>query len=251
MATASAGQTESYRVDGLGQGTKYYFAIKARDESGRYSNLSNNTTATTLLDVPYLSQGGQPWENPEQWAFDYYLNGNNYMKDKGCSLTSLAMIINYYAVYHPDKNMRDKINGKIATEFEGGILDPHTLNKYIVEKGGKYYNAETHDFDFQIIDQITDGAVVYWGPSPCSMDVLLNVDLAVKRSNILRVKDSTHSVVLIGYRDSSGFIINNPGRIGSKTLDRYGYTYQSIREFREWNGSEAPHYITFKGFTKW
>jgi len=50
---APAGTPESFLVTGLTSGTTYYFAIKARDDSGNWSKISNIVTkvATTTLDV--------------------------------------------------------------------------------------------------------------------------------------------------------------------------------------------------------
>jgi hypothetical protein len=48
-----AGYTENITVSGLSSGTTYYFALKARDEAGNWSALSNvaTKTAINLLDV--------------------------------------------------------------------------------------------------------------------------------------------------------------------------------------------------------
>jgi hypothetical protein len=46
-----AGITEYFTVSGLTNGTLYYFAIKARDEAGNWSSMSNVTSKTAGLTV--------------------------------------------------------------------------------------------------------------------------------------------------------------------------------------------------------
>ena len=66
---APAGTWESFMVTGLQAGVTYYFAIKARDEAGNWSKISNvvSKVATTTLDagdqVAVLSFS-QPRPNP-------------------------------------------------------------------------------------------------------------------------------------------------------------------------------------------
>ena len=47
-----AGTSETMTVDGLNQGTTYYFALEVMDESGNYSALSNVVAATTVALTP-------------------------------------------------------------------------------------------------------------------------------------------------------------------------------------------------------
>ncbi len=49
-APASAGETESYTIDGLSPATTYYFGLKTIDEAGNNSALSNIDSTTTLPD---------------------------------------------------------------------------------------------------------------------------------------------------------------------------------------------------------
>jgi chitodextrinase len=43
----SSGASQSYVMNGLTPGTTYYFALKARDEAGNWSSMSNVLNATT------------------------------------------------------------------------------------------------------------------------------------------------------------------------------------------------------------
>ena len=246
-ATAANGEKEEHTVKNLLQGTSYYFAVKARSSSENLSELSNIVNEWTFLDVPYFCQGGQPWGT--QWAYDFYLGGNNYMKDVGCSLTSLAMIINYYADHHPNPAMRDRINARIV---ELGGITPRTLNKYLVDKG--WYDDVNHNFVFDIVYKITNGAVVYRGPLEAMHDTVLKDSLENKRPELLRLNNpltgNAHSVVVKGIFENPGYIINDPGVADNNTLQRYNNTYFGIRLFQEWDGSPEPAYITFKGYKK-
>lgn len=46
--TISGGLTQTYAKLGLSPGTTYYFALRARDEAGNWSGVSNVLSATTL-----------------------------------------------------------------------------------------------------------------------------------------------------------------------------------------------------------
>lgn len=48
---AAGGSSQSYVAQGLVSGTTYYFAIKARDEAGNWSAISNVPSGTTLADT--------------------------------------------------------------------------------------------------------------------------------------------------------------------------------------------------------
>ncbi len=45
-----SGNTETYTVNGLSSNTLYYFALKSKDDDGRWSKLSNVASARTLAD---------------------------------------------------------------------------------------------------------------------------------------------------------------------------------------------------------
>jgi len=51
-APRPSGETETFTVAGLSQGTAYYFAVKVGDEVPNWSGLSNVATATTLDQTP-------------------------------------------------------------------------------------------------------------------------------------------------------------------------------------------------------
>lgn len=69
-APAPAGTTQSFTVPGLSTSTTYYFTIKAADERGNWSGLSNVVvrTATAVgVEGPWFPlQFSSPWPNPAQ-----------------------------------------------------------------------------------------------------------------------------------------------------------------------------------------
>lgn len=69
-APAPAGTTQSFTVLGLSANTTYYFAIRAADERGNWSGLSNVVVRTaTAVDVeinPFPLDFSSPWPNPAQ-----------------------------------------------------------------------------------------------------------------------------------------------------------------------------------------
>lgn len=67
-APGQAGSLENANVDGLSNGTVYYFAIKTRDEAGNWSALSNVVSfpnvPTGVGDQPFAAGCSLPWPNP-------------------------------------------------------------------------------------------------------------------------------------------------------------------------------------------
>lgn len=201
-----AGKKETCTIDGLKQATLYYFAIKAVDEVGNRSELSNVVSQRTLLDVPDIKQFDV------RWSTHPYLNGPNTIGAVGCALTSLAMVINYYADYHPLDDMRTKIVKR----------NPKELNDFIVEKG--WYDVDTNDIYFKEVSKITNHAVVYGGRRYERNDIKLNEELENKRPTILLVNYlhpikglRRHYVVAVGSCTTT-YKINDPGHIDVKTL---------------------------------
>jgi len=75
-----AGTHEQFNVTNLASNTTYYFGIKAADESGNWSELSNVEAATTTelgtgTEVPESYELGQNYPNPFNAAtrIDYYV----------------------------------------------------------------------------------------------------------------------------------------------------------------------------------
>jgi len=206
-------EKETFTVVGLQQGTEYYFAIKVIDDANNISELSNCVFARTLLDVPYFCQADPQWRDiPHLRPRD--VQTENTIGKVGCALTSMAMIINYYADYHPDENMRSKIVKR----------NPLELNDLLVENN--WYDTENNDIDFKKISFCTDHAVVYGGRQRRRNDIRLNEELKQKRPTILMVSyihpetndRHIHYVVAIGSCTTT-YKINDPGRRDVKTLN--------------------------------
>lgn len=51
-----SGNTETYTVEGLSSNTLYYFALKSKDDDGRWSKLSNVASASTLAGQGAVSE---------------------------------------------------------------------------------------------------------------------------------------------------------------------------------------------------
>jgi len=208
------GARETFTVAGLEQGTEYYFAVKTVDDVGNVSELSNCVNARTLLDVPYFSQGALDWKD------EYIVDGDpqKTIGRIGCAMTSLAMIINYYADHHPDTEMRKKI---LKT-------DPGALNEWLKKNDG-YDNDGNVIFDR--IEKYTNTAVLIKEKVYQRNDIKVNDDLKDKLPPILKVKE-THFVVAVGSCPAVGYKINDPAWRERKDLEKYNYNYKQIRRFK-------------------
>jgi hypothetical protein len=238
-----SGEKETFTVGGLEQGTEYYFAIKVIDDANNISELSNCVSARTLLDVPYFCQADPQWRDiPHLRPRD--VQTENTIGKVGCALTSMAMIINYYADYHPDENMRNKIVKR----------NPLELNDLLVEN--KWYYIGSHDVDFEYIFHASSGAILFWRRIYRREDEILNTYLSSRKPVILKLYNSRtgndHFVVVVGSCTSVGYVINdptssNPPQETNKNLRIYNNSYRNILLFEPNDGTGKPSALSIRG----
>jgi hypothetical protein len=239
----TSGEKETFTVGGLQQGTEYYFAIKVIDDANNISELSNCVFARTLLDVPYFCQADPQWRDiPHLRPRD--VQTENTIGKVGCALTSMAMIINYYADYHPDENMRNKIVKR----------NPLGLNDLLVEN--KWYYISSHDVDFEYIFHASSGAILFWRRIYRREDEILNTYLSSRKPVILKLYNSRtgndHFVVVVGSCTSVGYVINdptssNPPQETNKNLRIYNNSYRNILLFEPNDGTGKPSALSIRG----
>ena len=94
-----AGSVETMTITGLSTGTTYYFRLKARDEAGNVSDLSNQASATTSSGVTTVDN------------FNRALLGDNWTADPAFQIvnnelhnTSTVSSWNYLAIFNAKKN---------------------------------------------------------------------------------------------------------------------------------------------------
>jgi len=233
-----SGEKETFTVGGLQQGTEYYFAIKVIDDANNISELSNCVFARTLLDVPYFCQADPQWRGiPHLRPRD--VQTENTIGKVGCALTSMAMIINYYADYHPDENMRNKIVKR----------NPLELNDLLVEN--KWY-AKNNDIDFRYIVKVSSGSIMMTKEEEPPTDNTVNGYLKNKMPIILKVYNektsNSHFVVVTGSCVPLGYTINDPGYKDNKNLGKYGNKYQDLRRFKPSDGNDNYSALSIRGY---
>jgi hypothetical protein len=234
-----SGEKETFIVGGLQQGTEYYFAIKVIDDANNISGLSNCVFARTLLDVPYFCQADPQWRGiPHLRPRD--VQTENTIGKVGCALTSMAMIINYYADYHPDENMRNKIVKR----------NPLELNDLLVEN--KWYDTVHNDIDFRYIVKVSSGAIMMTKEEEPPTDNTVNGYLKNKMPIILKVYNektsNSHFVVVTGSCVPLGYTINDPGYKDNKNLGKYGNKYQDLRRFKPSDGNDNYSALSIRGY---
>ncbi|MEW6070765.1 MAG: fibronectin type III domain-containing protein, partial [Candidatus Thermoplasmatota archaeon] len=70
------GTLQKFTVGELTPGTKYYFALKSKDNVGWESNISNIATAHTLVEVTLNSPvGGEAWKGDTSYTIQYSIAG--------------------------------------------------------------------------------------------------------------------------------------------------------------------------------
>jgi len=205
--------------------------------------LSNCVFARTLLDVPYFCQADPQWRGiPHLRPRD--VQTENTIGKVGCALTSMAMIINYYADYHPDENMRNKIVKR----------NPLELNDLLVEN--KWYYVGSHDVDFEYIFHASSGAILLWRRIYRREDEILNTYLSSRKPVILKLYNprtgNDHFVVVVGSCTSVGYVINeptssNPPQETNKNLRIYNNSYRNILLFEPNDGTGKPSALSIRG----
>lgn len=243
--TTSPGNKEIYTITNLEQGEEYYFAVKTIDDLGNESELSNVVSVRTLLDVPYFNQASPPWGE------ELYAHTTSYISLKGCALTCLAMIVNYYKLYHPTETYKTRIPD----------TDPGKLNEWL-KKNPKGYTGKNRDLvNWEIIYDYTNGAILWGGKYGKRDDKKLNEELKNKAPCILQVEylyngDSrdNHFVVAVGSCTTT-YKIKDPGHSDVKTLrdefipkgatepTSYQNNYIGIRRFRPGPGDPSGLFI--------
>ncbi|HRY52714.1 MAG TPA: right-handed parallel beta-helix repeat-containing protein [Candidatus Portnoybacteria bacterium] len=78
LSPQSAGSAESFTVTGLTSGTTYYFAIKAQDEAGKISDISNIANRTTSSDLP-TNTNVNPATGQNDGAVAITVTGTNFV----------------------------------------------------------------------------------------------------------------------------------------------------------------------------
>ena len=211
------GNKETFTVGGLEPGEQYYFALKTVDDAGNESKLSNVVSARTLLDVPYFNQHDVPWGG------DLYDKTTFYFTRKGCAVTSLAMVINYYA----------KLLNKPQI-----MTDPGKLNRWLTENDGYEIWRDATDGKlkanviWKMIYKFTDKLVAFDSLIEGRNDKLLNEDLINKMPVILAVNDNKHFVVCTGSTPLRGYTINDPDSRALTELRFYAGNYSGLRRFK-------------------
>jgi len=233
-----AGAKETFTVAGLEQGAEYFFALKTIDDAGNVSELSNDISARTLINVPYFNQGDPQWK-------DEIYDSTGTIGRFGCALTSLAMINNYYRLYHPTETYRTKIPD----------TDPGKLNDWLKTNTG--YSLKG-DVVWGKIYDYSNQAIMYAGWDEIRNDEKVNESLKNIDPSILMVKYviketgdiHKHFVVVVGSCPTT-YKINDPGRQQVRTLKdefipknselktSYENTYYKIRLFKPGPGDAS------------
>jgi hypothetical protein len=152
----------------------------------------------------------------------------------------MAMIINYYADYHPDENMRSKIVKR----------NPLELNDLLVENN--WYDTVHNDIDFRYIVKVSSGAIMMTKEEEIPTDNTVNGYLKNKMPIILKVYNektgNSHFVVVTGSCVPVGYTINDPGYKDNKNLGKYGNKYQDLRRFKPSDGNDNYSALSIRGY---
>lgn len=234
-----AGTKETSTIFGLEHGTKYYFALKTVDDAGNVSEMSNVVSARTLLDVPYFSQQDSRWKDELHLRSTWTTIGR-----VGCALTSMAMTVNYYADYHPEENMREKITKR----------DPLQLNTLL--EANTWFAVQRNDIDFRQVRNVSNNAILMERVRHRD-DPLLNESLNQKYPCILKLDNPVtgreHFVVAIGSCVGVGYKIKDPTSTNppletNTDLKKYNNKYKDIIIFKPDDGTGKASAISIKGY---
>jgi probable HAF family extracellular repeat protein len=239
----AAGTTEEFTVTKLGQGTQYYFAMKYTDNSGIVSDVSNCPSATTLLDVPDIKQYDSSWRD------DGYDHIGSTIGKSGCALTCMTMIINYYAQYHPEDDMRVKITTTTPRELNiwlknhngytggggvvWGVINAFTNKAILVDKNWNKYNRTDVTLNQDLNDR---------------MPVVASVRNPKIKNSLLTY--TTHFIVITGSCAPVGYTANDPGYSANKSLNKYNNNYTGLRRFKPGDRNEKASSLTIYAYPK-
>jgi len=199
-------------ANGIAPGGSAYFSLEEAIE----------TQCPTQIPVEHLSQ------SDSRWGDTFIANSATYsIADKGCYITSAAMIINYHAKVHGIKTP-----GNPSVDFR---TDPGTLDQWLTDNNG-YSGLSAIPSKIAKYAQDSGVLINYDGPTSKRDDFLLDDYICNSNPVMLRVKGDTHSVVVTGQAVSAAgkdtYSVDDPG-FGQPDLDnaKYGNTYQNMRLF--------------------
>jgi len=168
------------------------------------------------------------------WSYDCYANNdcqitpNATIGWRGCALTSLATLINYYAKTYPELNI--------------STTNPGELNEYLRKNDG--YN-ENNDVDFNTVNNYSNGKMKYIGKESGDINSNLTKEILLNRADreilsgrpvifkIFRGLNQYHFVTVIG-KCGDNYIIADPAG-GIERIynpNENGYLFTGIRIFR-------------------
>ena len=172
----------------------------------------------------------------DQWSYDCYANydgdcpGNKTsIGFRGCALTSLAMLINYYAKQYPELNITP--------------TEPGKLNKWLRDNEG--YD-ENNNVRFWLFYNYTRGILDYINDDSCNLGDegcetkrkiidKMNLELMNKRPLIIKIEYSgfSHYVITTGKCENK-YVISDPAGGKEYLYDPYDkkYKLKGVRIFR-------------------
>ena len=186
-----------------------YVTIGEKPQGGSTQPAATTTEAVSSNGVPMFYQFKGGWEN------DVMAPGPDTLKQSGCVVTSIAMILN-------------KISGNTN-------VNPGTLNQFLVNHGG-----------------YTDTSCVYWGvphtmvgasktSRPYSKEVI-DDELNHGRPCSVRVKYNGHSVVVAGRNADGSYVIHDPG--SSKGI-KWGQWSNGVMKVEDCVGESSDMFLTY------
>ncbi|MBI4063240.1 MAG: C39 family peptidase, partial [Elusimicrobia bacterium] len=183
------------------------------------------------LDVPYINQGVNPWDDKPYDSICRPFPGSTdvvrcspsdpnqvtwKIGEKGCALTSAVMILNYYA------NLLNKPEIK---------TDPLALNQWLVDNNGYLNDPKKGKFGIVRWDRVTkfSGVLRYLDDKFSLHDsTAIAADLSNNQPVVLA--QPGHFVVAVA-RCGDKTLINDPGFSNRTDLDSYNNTSTGLRRF--------------------
>ena len=201
-----AGSAETFIVTGLMPGTTYFFGIKAADEAGNVSGLSNCVSAQTCVEVPGVPNWKQFDDGTNNWWDDIYDHTNNLIKKSGCALTAVAQVITNQGFSKNPGELNDLLNNAPNGFTVDGLVNPDVVKI----KANLGYGVYKDSKESRMITQLQNG-------NP----VMLHLWSLKERESGER---PSHFVVVVG-KCGDTIYINDPGHssiyTGRPTLSQY------------------------------